>query len=193
MLRSVREILRDPSLELVESVQTLWSGYGELVRIQSQASGAQFIVKSIDTRPGESHPRGWNSETGHLRKLRSYQVEVAFYAQYATLDAQCRVPQCVAHTESTEGSLLILEDLHDAGFHIHRTEGGWTELKLAIRWLAYFHAKFIGHHGKDLWPTGTYWHLGTRQEELDTMPSSPFKTDESPQILRKGIDLHGKL
>lgn len=44
-----------------------------------------------------------------------------------------------------------------------------SETELCLAWLAAFHATFLGESPVGLWPVGTYWHLGTRQEELRAM------------------------
>ena len=38
-----------------------------------------------------------------------------------------------------------------------------------LRWLACFHANFLGAEPEGLWQIGTYWHLATRQDEHRTM------------------------
>jgi aminoglycoside phosphotransferase (APT) family kinase protein len=38
-----------------------------------------------------------------------------------------------------------------------------------LRWLAQFHARFLGHPPEGLWKVGTYWHLATRPDELVAM------------------------
>jgi len=69
-----------------------------------------------------------------------------------------------------------MEDLDNAGYGIGKKQADWPSLKVAIRWLAYFHIKFIGKNPLDLWPVGSYWHLATRQDELKAMPASVYKT-----------------
>ncbi|MEC9072168.1 MAG: inositol monophosphatase family protein, partial [Myxococcota bacterium] len=45
----------------------------------------------------------------------------------------------------------------------------WSEITVVLRWLAHFHARFLGDSGEGLWSCGTYWHLATRAEELDNI------------------------
>ena len=70
-----------------EAVQELWSGYGMIWRcglsgVQG-AKPASVIVKAIDVHaPAAAHPRGWQGDRSHQRKLRSYAVECCFYRDY---------------------------------------------------------------------------------------------------------------
>jgi hypothetical protein len=68
--------------------------------------------------------------------------------------------------------VLVLEDLDAAGFPGRRTAADETRMRACLHWLAHFHATFIGEPPEGLWPTGTYWHLATRPDELEalTMP-----------------------
>lgn len=52
-----------------------------------------------------------------MRKVRSYEVEVAFYRSYGSRCAGApRIAEPLGHAESNGERLLILEDLDDAGF-----------------------------------------------------------------------------
>jgi aminoglycoside phosphotransferase (APT) family kinase protein len=42
-------------------------------------------------------------------------------------------------------------------------------MRLCLRWLAAFHATFLGERPRGLWKVGTYWHLATRPDELEAM------------------------
>ena len=45
-------------------IQSLWSGYGEIVRLELEGSTyPSVILKHIKLPEAGSHPRGWN--TGH--------------------------------------------------------------------------------------------------------------------------------
>lgn len=177
LLNNLQQLLHDDSISLEEEIQSLWSGYGQIVRCQSKANGTSYIVKVIAPEKAGEHPRGWNTSTSHERKLRSYQVEVAFYKDYANLtDEHCKVPHFVAGKEDPAYSLIVMEDLDDSGYFVRKETADWHSLALAIRWLAFFHVRFMGEAGEGLWPVGTYWHLDTRQDELNKMPQSNFKT-----------------
>ena len=64
-----------------ESVQELWSGYGQIVRAYLvDAELPAVIVKHVRWPDERSHPRGWTTDRSHERKVESYRVETAWYA-----------------------------------------------------------------------------------------------------------------
>ena len=81
-----------------EPIQSLWSGYGEIFRIALKgASVSSVVVKHVRLADPEGHPRGWATDRSHERKLVSYQVETAWYRDWAgRCDATCRIPDCLA-------------------------------------------------------------------------------------------------
>lgn len=150
---------------LGERLQALWGGYGELWRaeLRSGPTASHVVVKSV--RP----PRD-DSSRSHVRKLRSYEVEQAFYERYAPRCAEapsCRVARPNKVLAEDGGWLFVLEDLDAAGFGERRR--GASHLSATLRWLATFHARFLGTAPEGLWKVGTYWHLGTRPDELQAM------------------------
>ena len=172
----LREVTGAP-LEAVQPVQTLWSGYGELVRCRLGGAGpASVVVKHVRWPTERDHPRGWTSDRSHQRKVRSYEVETSWYQQHASRcgDA-CRVPRCLAVRKKGDEVFIVLEDLDGAGFGARRTRVADHELEACLRWLASFHATFIGHAPDGLWPVGTYWHLATRPDELAVLEDGPLK------------------
>lgn len=157
-----------------ERVQSLWSGYGELVRLHLDAAPApSVIVKWVEPPPPDRsrHPRGWSGRTSHERKLASYEHERRFYVDYASPPAAGhRTARCHAATRTETGSCLVLEDLDASGFAGRRGQDpGDDELTHCLAWLASFHAAHLGRAPEGLWPVGTYWHLATRQDELRAM------------------------
>jgi len=172
-------LLDDPQLTYTETLQALWSGYGEITRYYSPVRAASVIVKSVIPPQQVIHPRGWHSEVGHQRKLTSYKIEARFYQSYAKHCPQaCYVPQIIACSRpqaSESGQILVMEDLQHLGFDDKESVLSLTDIKAVISWLAHFHARFIGHHANDLWPVGTYWHLQTRKNEFNSMEDSPLK------------------
>lgn len=157
---------------IVDSViQELWSGYGQILRLRLEgASSNRVIVKLI--RPGApgSHPRGWNSNLSHQRKLKSYQIESAWYRSWAkSCGTDCRIPRLIAFEQDPPDTLLILEDLDEAGFPKRLTRLSPSTIRACLDWLASFHATFLGSDPVDLWKVGTYWHLETRSEELKAL------------------------
>lgn len=166
------------ALTSIESVQSLWSGYGQIVRcILDDDSDQSVIVKHVRFPDASDHPRGWNSDRSHQRKLRSYQVETAWYEQYGQLcTSACRVPACIALETRDDGVIMVMEDLDASGFSGRRQVVNDTEILACLSWLANFHATFMGAQPEGLWETGTYWHLETRPDELDALEEGPLKT-----------------
>jgi hypothetical protein len=174
-----------------ERVQSLWSGYGEIVRVRldgrARAHGdrATAIVKSV--KP-PARVRGQPDDASHARKRRSYDVELAWYRGLASrCDESCRVPAFLGGRAAGGEWLIVLEDLDDAGFPERRRRANATEFDVCLGWLAAFHARFLtdarvaggaadtrvaggpGAVTEGLWKTGTYWHLATRAHELAAM------------------------
>ncbi len=148
----------------VERIQTLWSGYGEIVRVA--VDDRTVIVKSV------TPPDRPASDISHTRKVRSYEVERAFYECHAArTNDRCRVPRLFASRQEEGEHTFVLEDLNAAGFTDRRHSATGTALDRCVAWLAAFHARFFGEDPTGLWPAGTYWHLETRQAELAGTPS----------------------
>ena len=156
--------------ELIELgvIQSLWSGYGSIVRYGLiGATVDSVVVKHVALPEGVAHPRGWNTNLSHLRKLKSYEVETAWYRDWsAQCGAGCRVPKCLALESVGHELIIVMEDLDAAGFAERHTSVTETELQSCLRWLAQFHATFMGAEPAGLWACGTYWHLETRPDEL---------------------------
>lgn len=168
-----------------EPVQTLWSGYGQIVRCRLRGGSARtVIVKHVQWPTDQRHPRGWATDHGHARKVRSYAVETAFYQRYAPrCDARCRVPACLGARGADDGVVLVLEDLDAAGFD-RRNESRPEAHRACLSWLAHFHARFMDAPRDGLWDEGTYWHLDTRPDELAAMPPGPLK-DAAHELARR--------
>jgi hypothetical protein len=157
-------------------VQSLWSGYGEIARYISPKHNSFFIVKHISPPEEQIHPRGWNTQTGHQRKVKSYQIEANFYRNYASsCDTQCVVPKFLAEFSENPQQILVLQDLDQAGFSLRKDKVSMADVMLGIKWLAYFHARFLQQDNSDLWPVGTYWYLATRQDEFKVMQAGKLK------------------
>ncbi|MEZ5535554.1 MAG: phosphotransferase [Thiolinea sp.] len=168
------------NLQLAGKLQNLWSGYGSIERyILSGASDAAIgpvIVKHVSPPARKAHPRGWNTDHSHQRKLRSYEVETAWYQHRAQrCDEHCRVPQCLALEQYDNEFLIVLEDLDHSGYPLRKTQLSYAEMLPCLSWLAHFHANFMHSKPEGLWPTGTYWHLGTRPDEWAAMPDGKLK------------------
>ena len=168
-------------MRVEEVIQELWSGYGAIVRIRLEGKDggpSTVVAKHVRMPGGESgsHPRGWNTDASHARKVRSYEVETAFYREWSERCGNaCRVPRLLGFGEEGAEVLLVMEDLDASGFSGRRQNVTWEELKACLGWLANFHATFLGVEPAGLWETGTYWHLGTRSEELEALDDAALK------------------
>jgi Phosphotransferase enzyme family len=177
-----------------ERIQSLWGGYGELVRVRlTGAARASAVVKWA--RPPARASRA--ADASHARKCRSYDVETAFYRTFAgRCDDACRVAALLGARRMTDEWLLVLEDLDDAGFARRESDPDGADLDACLAWLAAFHARFVGERPEGLWPVGTYWHLGTRQEELAAVADPALRArapalDRALREARHRTILHG--
>ena len=149
-----------------EVIQSLWSGYGQILRVElTGADMNTVIVKHVQPPTAAHHPRGWNTDIGHQRKLKSYQVELHWYESYSQL-SRARLPQCISTQRHGEEVLIIMEDLDAGGFPLRKHTVAWDDIELCLQWLARFHASYMGQDPDGLWEVGTYWHLETRPQEL---------------------------
>lgn len=158
-------------------IQNLWSDYGEILRLD--LTGSVFnsvVVKHVRLPESSNHPRGWNSNISHNRKIKSYRVETQWYKNWSKkCDMSCRVPKCIHLDRLDDEVLIVLEDLNNAGYSLRKTSVNIHEIKLCISWLANFHGTFIECSPINLWEKGTYWHLDTRPEELKALKDKELK------------------
>lgn len=161
----------------IETVQSLWSGYGKILRYQLLGCERQTVIVKHIYPPGvKRHPRGWATDQGHQRKLKSYQVESNWYEHWAQRCIEhCYVPHCLGIQKTEDHSAIILEDLNNSGFPRRASILSDAALRPCLSWLANFHACFLNEQPTGLWPVGTYWHLDTRPDELIAMADSPLK------------------
>ncbi len=178
------------SIQTVTRLQDLWGGYGQLLRLRLDGPITSAILKWVTPPPLAV------DTISDQRKRRSYEVEQNWYLQGSlACDTDCRVARCLGVERQQESSLLLLEDLQLAGFHPTRPPGS-QHLQAALRWLAHFHSNFLGQRLSGLWAQGGYWHLQTRTEEWQRMPSGPLKEaaprfDELLRGARYQTLLHG--
>ena len=116
LARATNKEVRSPSL-----IQSLWSGYGACFRatLVDNADNAltPVVAKCVQPSLEISHPKGWQSNTSHLRKCRSFEVEHYFYTQLQpATTADCLTPTCFV---SASGTITgeSLEDSEDANLH----------------------------------------------------------------------------
>jgi len=177
--------------ELIELgvIQSLWSGYGSIVRYGLKGADLEsVVVKHVSLPEGVAHPRGWNTDLSHQRKLKSYEVETAWYRDWsARCGTGCRVPKCLALESVGYELIIVLEDLDASGYAVRRTSVNTVELHACLSWLANFHATFMGVEPTNLWASGTYWHLDTRPDELAIL------AQEDPALKDAAVAIDQKL
>lgn len=168
------------------ALQSLWSGYGEIVRLELDGSTyPSVILKHIRLPETSRHPRGWNTGLSHQRKIRSYQVESYFYERYASqCTSVCEIPNCLAVTVAENETQLLLTDLDAAGFSVRKESANAQDVSACLHWLASFHATFLGSSAEGLWECGTYWHLDTRPDELAALEDVALR-EAAPYIDQK--------
>lgn len=168
------------SIEEIEVIQSLWSGYGKILRykvINSEIPDLNsVIVKNVRLPKQTKHPRGWNTDLSHERKVRSYEVETEWYKSWnAKCDDTCRTPHCLALAQEGDEVLMVMEDLDDSGYAERRSSVTMADIKVCLSWLANFHATFLNKKPAGLWKSGTYWHLQTRPDELKELDDLSLK------------------
>jgi len=170
-------------LVIKEEIQSLWSGYGSIVRILLQGGNLNSIVaKHVKIPNNKKHPRGWNTDLSHLRKVKSYQVETNWYKLFAEhCDNNCKIPRCYAIESKDNEVFMVLEDLNESGYNKRLSSVNWSQIKTCLKWLANFHATFLNSKPTNLWEIGTYWHLETRPDELEVLDDINLKK-AAPQI-----------
>jgi len=154
-----------------EVIQSLWGGYGEIIRLKlSSCELDSVILKHVKPPSSVHHPRGWHSDASHARKLKSYAVEMHWYEHWSEhCDNSCRVPKSYLTTTHDNEFIILLEDLDASGFSIRKEHIEIEDMKQCLHWLAHFHATFLKEDPKGLWRCGGYWHLDTRADELEGM------------------------
>lgn len=182
----------------LQDIQSLWSGYGKIMRYGLKGGDRdRVVVKHVKLPNQRHHPRGWNTNRSHQRKVKSYQVESAWYRDWShACDDSCRVPLCLALESDDDEFLMVFEDLDASGFPVRKHSVSLDEMKVCLRWLANFHATFMGQTPSGLWPQGTYWHLETRPDELAVLDDGELKQaaekiDEQLRTARYQTFVHG--
>ncbi len=177
----IAELCHVDSAEKTESIQSLWSGYGEIARVRLLPGNETVVVKHVCPPEDRDHKYGWGGNVSHQRKLSSYENELAWYrGRSVNCRDSCRMAKLIASESGDNHWLFILEDLDAAGFPVRRNRVNDAQLNACLNWLASLHASFLtdsgsADQGHGLWPIGTYWHLATRPEELSAMPNGDLK------------------
>ncbi|WP_022940772.1 phosphotransferase [Psychromonas hadalis] len=171
-------LTKSKKITTIELIQGVWGGYGQLLRVRfSGGKINSVVVKRVNTPKPENHPKGWNTNLSHQRKLTSYQVESYWYQHYAQQhqSVDCYLPRCLLTEKRENQQILVLEDLSECGFPVVKTDCSLSEAKVCLTWLAHFHALHLQKKPQGLWPTGSYWHLETRPDELENLADSKLK------------------
>ncbi len=161
----------------IEVIQSLWSGYGKISRYQLEGSAQKsVVVKFISLNQSNEHPRGWNTDNSHNRKVKSYKIETHWYEKWNIhCSENCRTPKFLGSFSKGEEQWIILEDLNER-FPLRKYQLALSQVKVCLKWLANFHATFLGKTPSGLWEVGTYWHLGTRPDEFKKIEHSVLKS-----------------
>jgi len=181
-VESLKTVLAASHVDKGEVLQPLWSGFGEIFRARIRGASVDSVIVKFINPPNHdgSHPRGWHSTESVQRKLRSYEIEQKWYEYYAQqCSVHCRVPEC--YVSQNDGGLrwIVLEDMDLAGYPIRLSELSPEACQPCLAWLANFHAQFMNQQPTQLWPTGTYWHLATRQQEWHACTDTTLKKHAS--------------
>jgi len=163
--------------EEVDIIQSLWSGYGRISRYLLEGSSVKtVVVKYISLNKVEEHPRGWNTDYSHNRKVKSYEVETHWYQQWnERCDDRCAVPKVLGAYTEGKNQWIILEDL-DENYPIRKEHIDLLEVKVCLKWLANFHGVFLNEKPNNLWEIGTYWNLETRPDEFKKIEHQELKS-----------------
>ncbi|MDQ2086723.1 phosphotransferase [Herbivorax sp. ANBcel31] len=174
--RLILKATQSRELHEVEEIQELWGGYGKILRYGlSESNFRSVIVKNVCLPDKGKKARG--SNISYQRKLKSYKMEMAFYKNWSKkCNEDCRVANWYALEWQNNEFLMVLEDLDLSGFKRRMQSATWNEMRLCLKWLANFHATFIGEKPEGLWTKGTYWHLETRPDELKALKDTNLKS-----------------
>lgn len=87
-------------------------------------------MKCISLNQSSEHPRGWNTDYAHSRKVKSYEVETHWYEKWnQQCPDTCRVPKFIGSFSEGRDQWIILEDL-DAHYPLRKQELGLPEVKV---------------------------------------------------------------
>lgn len=196
--RAVLQCTGATSVLRIEHVQSVWSGYGDVLRLELRGGTTDsIVVKRVNIPKNAQHPRGWATDRSEQRKRHSYDVETHFYRSVAPhLPVACRVAEAHHLAQPAAGSWIwVLEDLSSDFPHRHSSLSPEAATPY-VNWLAALHAAGLSLSTEGLWPTGCYWHLDTRPDEFTHMADGPIKRaaqwmDQQLSASRYQTLLHG--
>ena len=95
-------------------------------------------MKHVKLPELSQHPRGWDTDISYQRKLKSYDVEISWYEEFAQRhDSHCRMPSLFTAKKEEQELLMIMEDLDGAGFPERRSNLTASEIRACLHWLAW--------------------------------------------------------
>jgi len=161
----------------IETIQSLWSGYGRISRYQLDNNhNKTVVVKYIALYNSNDHPRGWNTSYSHNRKVESYKVETNWYQRWSQhCTRHCTIPNLKGTFSDGMDQWIILEDLN-TNFPLRKYQLQLSEIKGCLKWLANFHITFLSMKPEGLWEIGTYWNLDTRPDEYEKIENIALKS-----------------
>ncbi|GMH38625.1 hypothetical protein BSKO_06509 [Bryopsis sp. KO-2023] len=154
----------------------------------SSGDFCDVVVKHIRLNPE------YFRDEQHLKRTQdSYQVETAFYRNFARKavggGAHVSEPVLVRWSADTRDVVIVLRDLRSdplaesCGITGRSTQQmlvlNREQAEVALGWLARFHASFWGSHAAsdgELWVEGSYWSLDKRRSDLSRMEMEWAKT-----------------
>lgn len=173
----IKEVTGAKSILNEELIQSLWSGYGQIIRLRLAGGKVDSVIlKKIDITETSDHPRGWNTNVSHQRKVHSYEVEMNWYKHWNPNSTKgFRTADCLFTKSNKTLQFILLEDLDAVGYPLRKAHLNFLEMKVCLKWLAHFHAFYMDIKPKGLWEEGTYWHYKTRLDEYKVMDNSTLK------------------
>jgi hypothetical protein len=141
-------LLADKGLQLqsMQTIQSLWAGYGEICRVFANPIGSRdpprpYILKLVNPPPTKA------DDEGHTRKILSYQVEQYFYSHLAPqMPTTLPVAECFAsinkhNTDGTSMTAMLLSDLREQYPVAGEKRDVLTTIQAhaALDWLSGFH------------------------------------------------------
>ena len=167
--------IHDESDLEISTVCTLWSGMGHIYRIKCPDQ-KQIIVKHV------AAPRK-NQSFGDKRKADSYQVEANFYenlAENLIENGVCLPKPLLVERNAGKGKNEIVIAMAHVESEAEMDLSTDEPLKAVLTWLAALHAShwLVSDetiHDLGLQMVGTYWHLDTRPEEHESMPTKGWE------------------
>ena len=174
-LDKIKEFTQADGFSFVETIQTLWSGYGDIKRYHLiNGLTSSVVVKHV--RLPKNIGKAKVSEISHNRKIQSYKVEINWYKDWnKRCNSICKTPFCYGIELIGDEVLIVLEDLNSSGFPLRFHSVSLKQMEVCLEWLANFHATYMGYEPIGLWDTGTYWHLDTRPEEFNALDDISLK------------------